>query len=242
MVDCQLFCEKKGVFRGFQRAKPSKTLTIRYRVYKVPVFSHQRCNRIQPRATPWDRNNPKSPKPCRGVRTVKIMKIIRSAVVYSVMKIRDHRGRSSPLQTINGLTPSSAFTKEKRKAITAAFHKAGRKNRRWCIETIVGYFAVVLIPILFALVFVRLFDRALLQGTAPWFGLITGCMVLVVINLIGRRYFQQIFVPVSLEHDCCPSCGYELTGLPLDKEINDGCTICPECGAAWRRVNESDGV
>jgi len=59
--------------------------------------------------------------------------------------------------------------------------------------------------------------------------------VLVVINFIDRRYFQQIFVPIALEYDCCPSCGYELTGLPVDEEIDDGCTVCPECSAAWRR-------
>jgi hypothetical protein len=30
---------------------------------------------------------------------------------------------------------------------------------------------------------------------------------------------------------CCPSCGYALKDLPPD---SDGCTVCPECGSAWR--------
>ncbi len=30
---------------------------------------------------------------------------------------------------------------------------------------------------------------------------------------------------------CCPVCTYNLSGL--DSET-DGCTVCPECGAAWR--------
>lgn len=30
----------------------------------------------------------------------------------------------------------------------------------------------------------------------------------------------------------CPSCAYGLHGLPEDP---DGCLVCPECGAAWRR-------
>lgn len=30
----------------------------------------------------------------------------------------------------------------------------------------------------------------------------------------------------------CAQCGYELKGLP---KADDGCTVCPECGAAWRR-------
>jgi hypothetical protein len=29
----------------------------------------------------------------------------------------------------------------------------------------------------------------------------------------------------------CPACGYEITDLP---PAPDGCTVCPECGAAWR--------
>jgi hypothetical protein len=29
----------------------------------------------------------------------------------------------------------------------------------------------------------------------------------------------------------CPSCGYPLHGL---EQQPDGCTLCPECGAAWR--------
>jgi len=34
-----------------------------------------------------------------------------------------------------------------------------------------------------------------------------------------------------MAHDgCCPSCQYELVGLPTER---DGATTCPECGAAW---------
>lgn len=29
----------------------------------------------------------------------------------------------------------------------------------------------------------------------------------------------------------CPSCRYDLAGLPVEP---DGCTVCSECGAAWR--------
>jgi hypothetical protein len=32
----------------------------------------------------------------------------------------------------------------------------------------------------------------------------------------------------------CPACVYPISSLPID---NDGCTICPECGAAWRLAN-----
>lgn len=29
----------------------------------------------------------------------------------------------------------------------------------------------------------------------------------------------------------CLACVYDLTGVPTDP---DGCTVCPECGAAWK--------
>jgi hypothetical protein len=35
-----------------------------------------------------------------------------------------------------------------------------------------------------------------------------------------------------LEHLRCPHCGYDIRGLPTAPE--DGATICPECGCAWR--------
>jgi len=29
----------------------------------------------------------------------------------------------------------------------------------------------------------------------------------------------------------CPSCAYRIAGLEAE---DDGCVVCPECGAAWR--------
>jgi hypothetical protein len=39
-------------------------------------------------------------------------------------------------------------------------------------------------------------------------------------------------VAAPLAEGRCPGCGYELEGVP--READDGCTVCPECGAAWR--------
>ncbi len=36
----------------------------------------------------------------------------------------------------------------------------------------------------------------------------------------------------------CPACLYEVEGVPREA---DGCVVCPECGAAWRLVGETDG-
>lgn len=45
-----------------------------------------------------------------------------------------------------------------------------------------------------------------------------------------RRLHPQIR-STMINHDRCPACGYLLTTLQPDE---DGCTVCPECGAAWR--------
>ncbi len=39
-----------------------------------------------------------------------------------------------------------------------------------------------------------------------------------------RRLLADLIKP-------CPACFYELDGLARE---SDGCTVCPECGAAWR--------
>ena len=41
---------------------------------------------------------------------------------------------------------------------------------------------------------------------------------------------------VMLAHRRCPHCGYDLRGLPPDKQ--DGATVCPECGCGWRMSDE----
>ncbi|MCP4591995.1 MAG: zinc ribbon domain-containing protein [bacterium] len=37
---------------------------------------------------------------------------------------------------------------------------------------------------------------------------------------------------MMLAHLRCPHCGYDIRGLPTDPQ--DGATVCPECGCAWR--------
>lgn len=36
----------------------------------------------------------------------------------------------------------------------------------------------------------------------------------------------------------CMVCAYDLTGVPIEE---DGCTVCPECGAAWK-IARGDGA
>jgi hypothetical protein len=65
-------------------------------------------------------------------------------------------------------------------------------------------------------------------GTLGWavLGLVLGVMTF-------RYKFRQSpekIVEAALRERCCPSCNYSLSGISPDP---DGCTTCPECGAAW---------
>jgi hypothetical protein len=42
------------------------------------------------------------------------------------------------------------------------------------------------------------------------------------------RIYALHYLPM---HSMCPACGHSLTGLAPE---SDGCTVCPECGAAWK--------
>ncbi len=42
---------------------------------------------------------------------------------------------------------------------------------------------------------------------------------------------------IMLKNLRCPHCGYDIRGLPVDPQ--DGCTVCPECGCAWRLSSET---
>ena len=48
----------------------------------------------------------------------------------------------------------------------------------------------------------------------------------------GRRARSKKICAAMLKHLRCPHCGYDLRGLPTDTQ--DGATVCPECGCAWR--------
>ncbi|MHC4970587.1 MAG: hypothetical protein ACYTF4_18500 [Planctomycetota bacterium] len=54
---------------------------------------------------------------------------------------------------------------------------------------------------------------------------------LLMFRLARAKYVSRV-ASVMLAHCRCPHCGYDLHGLGSDEA--DGCTVCPECGCAWR--------
>ncbi len=71
--------------------------------------------------------------------------------------------------------------------------------------------------------------RGLVRGAIPFMGSWIGPFAFWVTTRNARH---QRIGQVMLQHLRCPHCGYDIRGLPI--EPDDGVTICPECGCAWR--------
>lgn len=57
-----------------------------------------------------------------------------------------------------------------------------------------------------------------------------GIVPILAVGIAGRP--KSIVIDTLREHARCPACVYNLAGCPV--AADDGCTVCPECGAAWR--------
>ena len=88
-----------------------------------------------------------------------------------------------------------------------------------------------------ALLAISFLTHALITGDirdAPFpTGLIFLCCLpwIMWYNINKKKRFGKV-AAAMLKHLRCPHCGYDIRGLPIDPE--DGATVCPECGCAWR--------
>lgn len=74
--------------------------------------------------------------------------------------------------------------------------------------------------------------KGLVIGVGPMLG------VPPVMWWIVRSHRQEVARMVVGEHHCA-SCGYPLGEIDA---AADGCTVCPECGSAWRLKSRGNGV
>jgi hypothetical protein len=70
-----------------------------------------------------------------------------------------------------------------------------------------------------------------LQGFGVLYLIWPPAMVFIQFRRVRKTRRERIR-RVMLKHHHCPHCGYDIHGLPADEE--DGATVCPECGCAWR--------
>jgi uncharacterized Zn finger protein (UPF0148 family) len=67
--------------------------------------------------------------------------------------------------------------------------------------------------------------------------------VTLIVAGLSHRYFEQRAMNQltrrrHLLPRLCPQCHYDLSGVPQE---SDGCTLCPECGAAWNLWDPQSG-
>ena len=65
------------------------------------------------------------------------------------------------------------------------------------------------------------------------------CLVAIVPALISFRMHPARVIPRRLAAGRCGACAYPLRELPREP---DGCTVCPECGAAWKLEEATEGL
>jgi hypothetical protein len=98
--------------------------------------------------------------------------------------------------------------------------------------------------VLCAILVISFFAIALITGDirdAPYAksaGLVYLCAIpWIVWFAVKRRRFGKV-ASAMLKYSRCPHCGYDLRGLL--RSTDDGATICPECGCAWRLETEDE--
>jgi len=95
-----------------------------------------------------------------------------------------------------------------------------------------------LVPSLFVVAFLTLgmaagFGNTLFNDLGGWLMLVG--IVSMLAAILAHRWFRSTLNdlrPFALgRRGFCVCCGYRVGDLPPEP---DGCTLCPECGAAWR--------
>ena len=137
--------------------------------------------------------------------------------------IRDDRDRRVPLGTVLGMRVSSKIPKGARQAIAARLKAEFRATRGWKTRVIVGT----------AVVFAALAAAILIPfpNFQMWTFAIPPIFIPLVFIWAGHQFVRQHYHRAILAQRFCPACAYRLVQLDADE---DGCTVCPECGAAWR--------
>lgn len=64
--------------------------------------------------------------------------------------------------------------------------------------------------------------------------------IVITVGVIWRAQLRAALAKLEAERlelpPVCPSCRYDLAGLPAEP---DGCAACPECGGAWEIPNQN---
>jgi hypothetical protein len=146
-------------------------------------------------------------------------------------RLKDARGRS-----VNQLDPIALQLLRRHEPIDADTLNAIASEKGVRISTLER--GAMILSLLMMLALLGFVAALFVRGT-PWGGIfrrIGPTMYLyvwpfIVWGTMKRGRWGKI-PAAMLKHFRCPHCGYDLRGLPADPD--DGATVCPECGCAWK--------
>lgn len=158
-------------------------------------------------------------------------------------RIEDHRGRPAKLFRSGVIfwrypgehAVAPAIWKRIRRDVIARMSNDVDVAERWFLR--VGRFCAALI--LLGIAGLAVFSVAQLIRYPNQASILIFFGPVIVLYSVINQYFSgypanapmYIIQPILLDHGLCVQCGYFIKGLPPEP---DGCTVCPECGAAWK--------
>lgn len=150
-------------------------------------------------------------------------------------RIKDGRGRKVTALNPEVMCRLHSYGLIPPKILRRIVERVGGKTDRansaqfWALSSLVGLLIAVLIAESL---------QPFLAGTRIWrvtlllVGPLSMLVVVLAIRLGGWLFTSEQTTRMMLKYYRCPYCGYDLRLLPVEPE--DGVTICPECGCAWK--------
>jgi hypothetical protein len=146
--------------------------------------------------------------------------------------IADDRGKPFPLVQQEFRSPGGENAGRWRRLEEAKLAPqepwTAKETRRWVLWGLLTGPAIIVMataPALMTSVF-HLPAWAIFGGSV-----LTGLMPMTIVLLITRNAGGRRIARQYVRAGYCGSCGYDIVGVDAG---DDGCRICPECGAAWR--------
>lgn len=131
---------------------------------------------------------------------------------------------------INSQTPAHRFLRVGRRLI---------QRTMWGPRTQKFFWLTLLVAIIgLSVVICVLGIEEFVNGNSEWWQMVIAICVartlttgVLLSNHVDRWQLRRDLARLAEAEPACLVCGYELSGLTPEA---DGCTVCPECGGAWR--------
>jgi hypothetical protein len=141
------------------------------------------------------------------------------------VRSRDHRGQRIWLRDPKRMPTSFNLDRESDRLIATWMRANPLPISEWVQPELVSVAIAIALP--FAVWLVWPFNSWVFLAMT----VLIGSFIMRPVNIVLLRWRAGAIAAIGR----CPSCGYELAQLPIEP---DGCVVCPECGAAWRRMEQ----